>query len=271
MDKSYKLLFKLQIKAFKTIFIFSNQKVEMMQAKSSGNQVTFKIKNRCKFKIWPGFIGKSKSNPKWPQPLGGGWELAAGKSTTLRVPKDLFASRIWARTNCTTKNGRFSCKTGDCGGSSVKCSGRSGATPATLAEFTLNGSGKKDYYDVSLVDGYNIQMSIKPTKPNRDETGKYWCKTTDCKRDLNSICPKELQKKVGKKVVGCLSACEKFKTDLYCCRGQHNKPETCRSSSWPTNYAAVFKRACPTAYSYAYDDSTSTFMCRNTDYEITFC
>ncbi|BAF26073.1 Os10g0147200, partial [Oryza sativa Japonica Group] len=34
-----------------------------------------------------------------------------------------------------------------------------------------------------------------------------------------------------------------------------------------------FKAACPRAYSYAYDDSTSTFTCAAgaTDYAITFC
>ncbi len=46
--------------------------------------------------------------------------------------------------------------------------------------------------------------------------------------------------------------------------------------SRPEKYAAVFKTACPTAYSFPYDDPTSTFTCRgtasaNVGYEITFC
>jgi hypothetical protein len=41
-------------------------------------------------------------------------------------------------------------------------------------------------------------------------------------------------------------------------------------------YAKVFKDACPTAYSFPYDDPTSTFTCagtstRDVDYTITFC
>ncbi len=44
----------------------------------------------------------------------------------------------------------------------------------------------------------------------------------------------------------------------------------------PEKYARVFKDACPTAYSFPYDDPTSTFTCqgrpeKNVDYEITFC
>ena len=44
----------------------------------------------------------------------------------------------------------------------------------------------------------------------------------------------------------------------------------------PGKYAQVFKTACPTAYSFPYDDPTSTFQCRGTatsnpGYTITFC
>ncbi|CAF1132308.1 unnamed protein product, partial [Brachionus calyciflorus] len=57
-----------------------------------------------------------------------------------------------------------------------------------------------------------------------------------------------------------LSACEKFRTDQYCCRDAFGTPQTCKSSNWPVNYPSVFKQACPSANSYAYDDSTSTFF-----------
>ena len=131
----------------------------------------------------------------------------------------------------------------------------------------------QDYYDVSNVDGYNIQTSIEVVSPNGMQGDpNYWCKNPSCVTDLNAICPPELQKKNAQgKVVACLSACTKFDTDQYCCRGAHNRPETCRSSDWPVNYPAIFKQACPTAYSYAYDDHTSTYFCRNTDYNILFC
>ncbi len=67
------------------------------------------------------------------------------------------------------------------------------------------------------------------------------------------------------RTVGCFSACAKYNTDAYCCKGAHNKPETCKSSN------RFLKQACPQAYSFAYDDNTSTFTCKNTDYTIQFC
>ena len=36
-------------------------------------------------------------------------------------------------------------------------------------------------------------------------------------------------------------------------------------------YWQVFEAHCPQAYSYAYDDNTSTFFCRNTNYDVIFC
>ena len=66
-------------------------------------------------------------------------------------------------------NGAFRCATGDCGGV-LECAKEGilsgGQTPASLAEFTLNGHGGQDYYDVSLVDGYNLMISIKVQNPN---------------------------------------------------------------------------------------------------------
>lgn len=76
--------------------------------------------------------------------------------------------------------------------------------------------------------------------------------------------------------VACKSACLAFNTDQYCCRGAYKTSDTCKPNSWPKNYAAIFKNACPAAYSYAYDDSSSTFVCRGINtpsaaYQVQFC
>uniref|UniRef100_J3LCH0 Thaumatin-like protein n=1 Tax=Oryza brachyantha TaxID=4533 RepID=J3LCH0_ORYBR len=44
-------------------------------------------------------------------------------------------------------------------------------------------------------------------------------------------------------------------------------------AGWPSPYSRFFKDACPRAYSYAYDDATSTFTCAggDTSYDIVFC
>lgn len=83
-------------------------------------------------------------------------------------------------------------------------------------------------------------------------------------------CPKELQLLGGdqnQRVVGCRSACEAFKTDKYCCSGAFANPNTCQ----PSYYSTIFKKACPRAYSYAFDDGTSTFTCKANEYDIVFC
>jgi len=66
--------------------------------------------------------------------------------------------------------------------------------PATLAEFTLGANGQ-DYYDVSLVDGYNIQISIFAKTKQSGGSGQYWCTDPKCTSDLNLSCPEELKKK----------------------------------------------------------------------------
>jgi len=46
-----------------------------------------------------------------------------------------------------------------------------GATPVTLAEFTMTGPDLQTYYDISIVDGYNIPMSIA-VDPSSDSSVK---------------------------------------------------------------------------------------------------
>ncbi|KAH0849016.1 hypothetical protein HID58_092868 [Brassica napus] len=104
-------------------------------------------------------------------------------------------------------------------------------------------------------------MSVTPMN------GKGNCSVAGCVADLRSKCPPELAVKSKGKVVSCRSACDVFDRDEYCCRGVYGNPVTCR----PTNYSKMFKEACPTAYSYAYDDPTSIFTCSGTDYVISFC
>ncbi|KAL1182258.1 hypothetical protein V6Z11_A02G104200 [Gossypium hirsutum] len=96
------------------------------------------------------------------------------------------------------------------------------------------------------------------------------CSSTGCVEDLNGLCPSELRimSSNGRGGIACKSACEAFRQPQYCCSGAYATPATCK----PSYYSQVFKRACPRAYSYAYDDKTCTFTCANAaDYSITFC
>ena len=78
---------------------------------------------------------------------------------------DDWAGRFWGRTGC--DSGSQHCDSGDCG-NKLECAGAGGIPPVTLIEFTLNGWGGLDYYDVSLVDGFNVaaQVSFFPCQLN---------------------------------------------------------------------------------------------------------
>ncbi|KAL3572574.1 hypothetical protein D5086_026478 [Populus alba] len=209
----------------------------------------FTIVNYCQETVWPGVTPGDNFN-------GGGFELKSGQSIVFNAPVG-WSGRIWGRTGCKfDKNGSGSCKTGPCG-TSLKCKA-SGETPASLAEFTLT---TLDFYDVSLVDGFNLPIAVTPVN------GKGNCSVAGCDADLRDTCPSELAVKSNGKVIACRSACDVFNTDEYCCRGVYGNPVVCQ----PTYYSKKFKEACPTAYSYAYDDPTSIFTCSGTDYIVSFC
>ncbi|XP_042489293.1 pathogenesis-related thaumatin-like protein 3.5 [Macadamia integrifolia] len=223
------------------------------------NGASFTLTNNCGYTVWPGLLSGAGTAPLSTT----GFALQTGESNTLSVPSG-WSGRLWGRTLCSQDStGKFSCVTGDCGSEKIECTG--GATPpATLAEFTLNGAGGLDFYDVSLVDGYNLPMLVEP----QDGTGGN-CSVTGCVVDVNSACPTELKvtSTESSSAVACKSACEAFGDPQYCCSGAYGNPNTCK----PSSYSEFFKNACPHAYSYAYDDGTSTFTCANANYLITFC
>ncbi|XP_025822630.1 thaumatin-like protein 1 isoform X2 [Panicum hallii] len=214
--------------------------------------ITFTFTNRCPDTVWPGLLSGSGTPPLETT----GFALAPGQSRSLPAPQG-WSGRFWGRSGCDfDASGKGSCATGDCGSGEVECRGAGASPPATLAEFTLDGAGGKDFYDVSLVDGYNLPMLVQAAAPD--------CPDTGCLVDLNERCPDELRADDGR---ACRSACEAFGSPEYCCNGAYGNPNTCH----PSQYSQLFKSACPKSYSYAYDDATSTFTCNHTDYTITFC
>ncbi|KAE8650002.1 pathogenesis-related thaumatin-like protein 3.5 [Cucumis sativus] len=229
---------------------------------SGVNSSTFTILNQCDYTVWPGVLSGAGTS----QLSTTGFVLEKGQSNAITMPPG-WSGRIWGRTYCSQDaTGRFSCATADCGSGIVECNGAGATPPATLAEFTLNGASGLDFYDVSLVDGYNVPMLITP----QDGTGGGNCTTIGCATDLNNECPAELRVVAsdgGGRSVACKSACEAFGEAQYCCSGEYGNPNTCR----PSSYSQFFKSACPQAYSYAYDDGTSTFTCTAANYLITFC
>ncbi|MBA0706446.1 hypothetical protein Golax_018554, partial [Gossypium laxum] len=214
---------------------------------------SFTFVNRCGYTVWPGILANAGS----PTLDSTGFELPKDSSRSFQAPTG-WSGRFWGRTGCTFDgSGSGTCVTGDCGSGQMECNGLGAVPPVTLAEFTL-GTGGQDFYDVSLVDGYNIPMIVEGSG------GSGLCASTGCTTDLNRQCPSELRVGDGD---ACKSACEAFGSPEYCCSGAYSTPATCK----PSVYSEMFKAACPRSYSYAYDDATSTFTCTGADYTVTFC
>jgi hypothetical protein len=150
--------------------------------------------------------------------------MKAGASVDITVPNTWKSGRIWGRTKCDFSKGPLACETGGCNGG-LHCDKNTGTgvPPATLAEWTMAGDGNQDWYDVSLVDGFNLPMSLVPVNTK--------CHEASCKVNLVPKCPGPLAVPGG-----CKSACMVDKNpgnSPSCCSGSHNKPATCPPSGVP--------------------------------------
>ncbi|KAL8475608.1 hypothetical protein ACS0TY_028318 [Phlomoides rotata] len=217
---------------------------------------TFYVSNKCSFPIWPAVA----PNQGHPVIANGGFHLPPGKTHKFQAPGD-WTGRIWARTGCNfdPSNHKPGCETGDCDGK-LECGGSIGLPPATLVEFALQvDKNKPNFYDVSLVDGYNLPVQVS------SKDGK--CNVGGCRKNLKATCPEELRVKNGKgEVVACKSGCLEFDIDSFCCRNEYGSPEKCR----PNVYSRMFKDACPAYFSYAFDSSAALVSCSTDVFVITF-
>ncbi|KAK3137091.1 hypothetical protein QOZ80_5BG0447720 [Eleusine coracana subsp. coracana] len=112
---------------------------------AGASAATFNIRNNCPYTVWPAAT-----------PIGGGRQLNTGETWTLNIPANTPSGRVWGRTGCNFNGNSGRCSTGDCGGA-LSCT-LSGQPPLTLAEFTI-GNGQ-DFYDISVIDGFNLPMSF---------------------------------------------------------------------------------------------------------------
>jgi len=323
---------------------------------------TFQLHNHCGYDLYVGVIGVNNSNGKHWGPRQGGFKLPANKTESIYIGSH-WSGRIWPRTNCfqNTSSGKFQCDSGDCSSDvnnngingtccgDIKCSSAKGTSLAEFSLLTNRNSTNTDTYDVSLVDGYTIPMSVTPYDNDTScgGNGTYYCKPSYINEfDVANKCPPELRwNGTGKyhNMQFCASICSGINnaqlrertsfinswanganaigasgvnytkthhgpmSTFLCCEctsnggnctsnpcsfgcSPHlstspvNKMCTLKSGTglpdWPysqsagfdtINYAQIFKMNSPTAYSWQFDDPTSTFRCRNTNYRIDFC
>uniref|UniRef100_A0A2N9FTS6 Thaumatin-like protein n=1 Tax=Fagus sylvatica TaxID=28930 RepID=A0A2N9FTS6_FAGSY len=221
---------------------------------NGAHSATITFRNNCPYTVWPATLTAA---PK-PQLPNTGFELAA-KATSLLDVKVPWTGRFWARTQCSKDNlGKFTCATADCRSGQVACKGNSHGIPASIVEFLIAEKGGQDFYDVSLVDGFNLPVSVAP------QGGSGVCGTSSCPVNINTACPAELAVKGSNgSVIACKTACEAFNQPQYCCTTQKCQP---------TKYSKFFKERCPLADSPPNDDQASTFTCSGgPNYLITFC
>ncbi|KAF8748096.1 thaumatin-like protein [Rhizoctonia solani] len=227
----------------------------------------FTVRNACSFTIWPAIFTDLNVGTAVPS-IETGWEAPPNTSRSFEVPDNWTAGRIWVvfitrrhRMQLIMNGNRVE----------VIATFRDWRSPATLAEWTLSGDGNRDFYDVSLVDGYNLPMAITT---NSD------CPIADCPADLASNCPAALTAKNSAGAsVGCKTACfanldGNQANSPNCCSGQFSTPETCPPSG--IQFYDHFKQGCPNSYAYAYDESSNTALwtcdsTRKVDYTLTFC
>ncbi|MCJ1308902.1 hypothetical protein MMC25_002557 [Agyrium rufum] len=285
------------------------------------------VTNQCPETIYPAIATQAGTPPSTQ-----GFRLDPGDTNELMVGAD-WQGRVWGRTNCSfnsdgtgasnnggNNGGGSACGTGDCNGI-VNCQ-VTGASPATLAEFTLASSSGQTFYDISLVDGYNLPIGIVSlysqsgnstltdippnlTNPVCIGTASLLAaqgSTEDATLGSNSSfpipldqtqsisavqrwCPWDLQllppSKPGDGVYPypddniqrpdfdpCFSACAKYNRPQDCCTGSYDDPNVCK----PSLYSQDAKSVCPDAYSFAFDDQSSTFIIPSGGgFQVIFC
>ncbi|HEX4403188.1 MAG TPA: thaumatin family protein [Polyangia bacterium] len=203
------------------------------------------ILNSCSYDIWT--FGLPNGTLK----------IAAGDLQVVGW-SNKFSGRVWPRSGCADT------------GNNPKCAQTGNDT---LAEFTLNAGMKDDWYDISLVDGFTIPLSIiqldgawtpDPSYvPGGKLLGDMSCGSPVCAVDLLKNCPASQQKKDSMgNVVECVNG------------------ESSNGGHGPTAVTSYMKMACPTSYTYPFDDPQSLFTCPSVeqnngvgakDYEIVYC
>ncbi|OCH86745.1 thaumatin-like protein [Obba rivulosa] len=234
---------------------------------------TFNVFNACPFTIWPAIFTDLTAGTAVPD-FPTGWQADSMTSVSFIVPDNWTAGRIWGRRDCNfTVTSGPTCLTGWCNGG-LECDPHTGTgvPPASVAEWTLQGDMSQDFYDVSLVDGYDLPMMI---------TNDAGCPSAGCAIDLGPICPSPIQGPFDSTgfPVGCSSACSANldgdpTNSANCCSGSFDTAATCPSSG--VEFYSFFKGNCPNTYAYAFDESSGTALwtCSsslNADYTLTFC
>lgn len=190
------------------------------------------VKNNCGFNV---FVKNQRANI-------GNFNLGPGQTRRWNVQGTTEAEkyqpkpRVWGQKGC------------DGSGNNCEVSDNN----LSLAEFMFQDYGDAQFrgftwYDISMVDGYNLPMTMSPYTTS-DNGGN--CYRVSCNFDLNQ-CPGESKLMKNGRIVGCKNL---------------NRDAV-------TNYSNAIKRYCPKVYSWSKDDPAGQRACRqgNGGLTIQFC
>eukprot|EP00250_Pteridium_aquilinum_P018970 c24243_g1_i1 orf=197-2134(+) len=225
---------------------------------------TFTLVNRCSYIVWPAIYTVSGGSLGSLTPFG----ISPDNNNSVEVPSP-WNGRFWGRTGCSfNSSDEFVCDNGNCGGlnNSIECKNDGTNLPVTLAEFLLGAVNNLSYYNLSVVGGFNLPLTISPTMLASKNASSPTCGSPSCIADALPQCPAKLLRVSNKGTpLACSSACSVFQTDQSCCTGNYSSDSACAAN----NYTQVFKNFCPTAYTTPYNGATYT--CCDADFTITFC
>ena len=242
---------------------------------------------------------------------GGGFKLNAKTGTHTSTVVRNWQGAFWGRTGCTGSDDDLDCDWQTCrvytdGKGKTQCAGQGITPPATKGEINFDENGQ-DTYDVSIVDGFNVPMSIELVPgtgqkvPLDAKHAKFDCGVAGTKTDLLPLFKStglnyaRLAKISDGTLMAIWSACSAAsppnpldpRWKEYCCKPPWGSAQDytingntkCDPTTWPKDMqtAQFFHDYLIGSYSYAYDDDASTFQCRNKDentltsYIVTFC
>ena len=201
----------------------SNSTLSVHSAASSGTHAV-QVYNNCTTEtVWLGASGNAKKGGGfYDPPKASNVEIGPGEHIVFHVDV-AWAGRFWPRTGCKFNDkglcpnpGADCCDAGGCVNKDhqfAKGCFYSGNPPVLVIEPTFDapsGNGPIDYFDTSMVDGYNVLMSIAAIantynpSPDPGMDPKYWCTTAGC--TTSPECPDFLKDKSGNG--NCWSPCQ---------------------------------------------------------------
>ncbi len=256
------------------------------------------VQNQCSFPVWI----EQLNVPGAKKVV----KIAKGKQYTYDLPDNqlIEATRWWPKTGC-DDNGE-NCTQGQ---TMPPCPAQ-GCTPPIDSKFEATwcaGANCQTYFDISMVDGFTLPVTMKPSAPKNTIPG---CTQAACPSLSTSakVCPTSEDLSTNgkypalrnqdlrmtdpktKKVIGCFSPCGKLtyakafggynyqpqdpQAAFYCCKGEADTKGTCiKGPIRSMSYVKLIDSACKNeVYGWAYDDAHGTHTCTGpTTINFTIC